>query len=166
MYGVSDGREALLKLMIATKMRGVALYKNLQPELLQRAIASKHALIASNAPSFDVTAGMGAGTFTIRQLKSDRTTSTFKKFIFMAEQEGATALENAVRKVTFEPARKFGLLSHDGKPGRGEIKEGNYADLVAFKGGDAKFTVVNGKVVMKAGEFQNRFPGKALRHQG
>ena len=70
------------------------------------------------------------------------------------------------KKVTFEPARKFGLLSHDGKPGRGEIKEGNYADLVAFKGGDAKFTVVNGKVVMKAGEFQNRFPGKALRHQG
>ena len=74
------------------------------------------------------------------------------------------SLEDAVRKITFEPARKFHLLARGATAGRGEMKEGNFADLACFKGGNVKFTVVNGKVVMKDGEFQGKFPGKALRH--
>ena len=71
MYGVKDGREALLKLMLTTKLRGVALYKNLDESLVKKAVMSKRALIASNAPSF------GNDTLSPeRQLKSDRTTST------------------------------------------------------------------------------------------
>jgi len=46
---------------------------------------------------------------------------------------------------------------------RGEIKEGNYADLVCFRGGEVKFTVVNGRVVEKENEFQSVFPGRTLR---
>ncbi|HVO28773.1 MAG TPA: amidohydrolase family protein [Candidatus Paceibacterota bacterium] len=152
MYGVKDGREALLKLMVTTKMRGVAFYRNLDGDLIKRAMASKRAFIASNAASFGVKGSVG------RQLKSERTTSTFVKFLKMAEDENFMPLADAIRKITLEPAVKFGLI------GRGEIKEGNYADLACFKNGEVKFTVVNGKVVVKDGEFLDRFPGKALRH--
>lgn len=170
MYAVKDGREALLKLMIATRMRGVALYRNLDGNLVRKALASKRALIASNAPSFDSSSGTGpAGALGVtRQLKSDRTTSTFTKFLELAARENLMPLADAVRKITYEPARKFGLLSRNGKPGRGELREGNYADLACFKVGDknaeVKFTVVNGKVAMKEGEFQGKFPGRVLRH--
>ena len=66
-------------------------------------------------------------------------------------------LPPAVNKITRDPAREFGLAL------RGEIKEGNFADLACFKSGEFKFTVVNGKVAVKDGEFQNLFSGKALR---
>ena len=152
MYGLQDGREALLKLMVTTKMRGVALYENLNGDLMKKAIVSKRALIASNAPSFsDAASG--------KQLKSDRTTQTFSRFLEFVERDKLMPLADAIRKITLEPAKKFGLV------GRGEIKEGNYADLACFKNGEVKFTIVNGKVVMKNGEFPNKFPGKVLRHK-
>ena len=68
-------------------------------------------------------------------------------------------LADAIRRITIEPAKKFGLV------GRGEIKEGNYADLACFKNGEVKCTVVNGVVAIKDGKFQNKFVGKALRRQ-
>ncbi len=153
MYGVSDGRNALLNLMTATKMRGIALYENLDPALVSLAITHPRSFIASNAPSF-------GDSPRITQLKSERTTRTFIRFLEIAEREGMLPLETAIRKLTSEPARKFGLT------GRGEIKEGNYADLVCFKNAEIKFTIVNGKVVVKDGEFRNVFPGKTLRHHG
>jgi N-acyl-D-amino-acid deacylase len=161
MYGVNDGREALLKLMLTTNMRGVALYKNIDGSLIKKALTSKRALISSNAASFgDVSRGPTAALRITRQLKSDRTTSTFTKFLKMVEEERLLPLADAIRKITLEPARKFGLV------GRGEIKEGNFADLTSFKGSEIKFTIVNGKVAMKDGEFAGNFAGKALRHGG
>jgi N-acyl-D-amino-acid deacylase len=152
LYGLQDARHALLKLMVTTKMRGVALYENLDRPLLQKALTSPHALIASNAPSFDDRAS-GA------QLKSERTTQTFSRFLELVERDNIMPITDAIRKITLEPARKFGLI------GRGEIKEGNFADLACFKGGEVKFTIVNGKVAMKDGQFQGVFSGKALRHR-
>lgn len=151
MYGLQDSREALIKLMVATKMRGVALYKNLDWNFIKKAMASKRAFISTNAPSFG-TSERG------RQITSERAASTFTKFLSMAENDAFMPLADAVRKITLEPARKFGLS------GRGEIKEGNFADLACFKNGEIKFTVVNGQVAMKNGEFQNKFLGKALKH--
>jgi N-acyl-D-amino-acid deacylase len=161
MYGLKDSREALIKLMVTTKMRGIALYENLNTELIKKAIRSNRALIASNAPSFDSSSGVASGT---RQLKSERTTQTFTRFLELVERDSIMPLADAIRKITYEPARKFGILGQNGKAGRGEIKEGNYADLTCFKGGEIKFTVVNGKVAMKDGEFRNIFSGKGLRH--
>ena len=40
-----------------------------------------------------------------------------------------------------------------------------WIDLACFKNGEVKFTVVGGKVVMKNGVFEDRFPGKALRRE-
>ena len=164
MYDVKDAREALLHLMAAMDLRGVALYKNIDEGLLMKAVASKRSLIASNAPSFGETRKP-------KQFKSERTTGTFMKFLSLAtqnssgqnqgervEKDGIMSLDEAIRKITQAPARKFGLA------GRGEIKEGNFADLTCFKEGVFKFTVVNGKVAVKNGEFQNIFAGRALRH--
>jgi N-acyl-D-aspartate/D-glutamate deacylase len=149
-YGLSDGRAALLKLMTALDMRGAALYKNISEPLVARALASPRSFVASNAPSF--------GFAKDRRLKSERTTSTFTKFLSMVEEEKLMPLETAVRKITLEPARKFGLV------GRGEIKEGNFADLTCFKGGEIRFTIVNGVLAMQDGEFKGTFCGRALRH--
>ncbi len=68
------------------------------------------------------------------------------------------SFDEAIRKITAEPARMFGLA------GRGVIKEGNYADLVCFRGNEVKFTIVNGRVVEKENEFQSALPGRILRH--
>lgn len=151
MYGEKDGREALIRLMIAMKLRGGILYRNLASHLAKRAMASPRSLIASNAPSF------AARTTHDKQLKSERTTSTFTQFLKMAEEEHLMPLQEAVAKITAEPARLFNL------PQRGVVAEGNFADLTCFKGGEVIFTVVNGKVAMQNGEFRGVRAGKALR---
>ena len=162
MYGVKDSREALLKLMIATKMRGIALYENLNTDLMKKAIASKRALIASNAPSLD-SANANASN---RQLKSDRTTQTFRRLLELVERDKLMPSADAIRKITFEPAKKLGLLDVTGTmAGRGEIKEGNDVDLACWKSGEVKFTVVNGKVVMRGGAFQDKFSGQGAALQ-
>ncbi|HUC01723.1 MAG TPA: amidohydrolase family protein [Candidatus Paceibacterota bacterium] len=153
-YEVDDSRDALVRLMQALLLKGSVLYRNLDPKLIGRALASKRSLIGSNAPS------VGDGNSGQKHFKSDRTTSTFSAFLSMAEEHKMLPFEEAIRKITLAPAKKFGLK------GRGTIKEGNYADLVCLRGGDVKFTVVNGRVVEKEGAFQSTLPGKTLRHTG
>ncbi len=152
MYEMHDGRDALLRLMAAMDMKGAILYENLNGPLGLKAVASPRSFVASNAPSFD------EGTRE-RQIKSERTTSTFTRFLSLVQDEHLMPLEDAIRKITAEPARMFDL------PERGEIKEGNIADLACFRGGEVRFTVVNGVPVYAEGEFQNKFPGRALRHK-
>jgi N-acyl-D-amino-acid deacylase len=152
MYGLHDGRDALIRLMIMTSMRGGILYKNLSGALTRRAIVSPRSFIASNAPSFS------EWTFRSRQLKSERTTRTFTDFLDMVRQKNVMSLEAAIAKITAAPAKEYNLA------GRGVIAEGNFADLACFKDGVILFTVVNGKVAMNNGVFGGVFPGKALRH--
>ncbi len=151
MYGLKDGRDALLRLMATMGMRGGIFYRNLSERLIKRAIKSPRSLVASNAPSF-------ANDFGRRELKSERTTQTFTDFLKLVEKEGLMPLDQAIRKITAEPAKKFDL------PLRGSIQEGYYADLTCFKNAEVLFTVVNGKVAAHFGEFKDVFPGKALRH--
>lgn len=152
MYGLRDGRDALVKLMLTMNMRGGILYRNIASTVTKRAMASRRSLIASNAPSF-------AESFHGRQLKSDRTTRTFMDFLKIVEEEKIMPLEDAVAKITREPAELFNL------PLRGTIVEGNYADLTCFKGDEVKFTVVNGKLAMQNGEYKEVCAGKAFRHR-
>ncbi len=148
-YDMKDPREVLLRLMAETRLRGVILAKVIDEDLARRALADPRSLVASSAPSF-------GGTKERRQLKTENTTSAFSAFLSLAEH-GLMPLSDAVRKITRDPAREFGLV------GRGEIREGNFADLVCFRSGEVRFTVVNGAVAVRDGEFQNVFAGKALR---
>jgi N-acyl-D-amino-acid deacylase len=150
MYGLHDAREAFLRLMAATGVRGTLLYNDLDEPLARRALASPRSFVASNAPAFD---GMPPRTM----YRSDRTTSTFSRFLSLVQDEKLIELKGAIRKISYEPAQFFGLA------GRGELREGAIADLTCFKGSETRFTIVNGKVAMQNGEFQNVFAGKALR---
>ena len=149
-YGLVDSRDILLRLMAVTRLRGIIMARTINEDLARQAIAAPRSMIASSAPSFGKIAGR-------KQLKTENTTSTFAAFLSLAEH-GLLPLADAVRKITREPARLFGLA------GRGEIVEGNFADLVCFRNGEFRFTIVNGKVAVRDGEFQNIFAGKALRH--
>jgi N-acyl-D-aspartate/D-glutamate deacylase len=149
-YGITDVREIMLRFMAQTRLRGIVLAKVIDEDLARRALADPRSFIASDAPSFGVMKGR-------KQLKTERTTSTFAAFLSLVDH-GLLPIQDAVRKITRDPAREFGLAL------RGEVKEGNFADLVCFKSGEFKFTVVNGRVAVLNGEFQNVFPGKALRH--
>ena len=68
-------------------------------------------------------------------------------------------LDEGIRKITFEPARKLGL------GGRGLVKDGYFADLVGFKGTGITFVAVNGRLVVRDGEFLGGLNGKILRRQ-
>lgn len=153
-YEVDDSRDALVRLMQALQLKGSVLYRNLDPALIARALASKRSLIGSNAPS------VGGGASGQKHFKSDRTTSTFSAFLSMVEGQKMMTFTDAVRKLTLAPATKFGLK------GRGTVKEGNYADLVCVRGSEVKFTVVNGRVVENDGKSQAALPGRTLRHTG
>jgi N-acyl-D-aspartate/D-glutamate deacylase len=152
MYEIKDSRDALLRLMQAVQLKGSVLYKNLDATLIARAIASPHSLIASAAPSVPDVMSQE------KHFKSERSTSTFSAFLSLIEKNKTMSFDDAVKKITFTPAKKFGLA------GRGAVKEGNFADLVCLRGNEIKFTVVNGRVVEKENEFQAVFPGKTLRH--
>jgi N-acyl-D-amino-acid deacylase len=156
MYGMQDARDALIKLMATTEMKSTVLYRNLNGDLVMDAIKSPRSFVASNAPSF------GANDKK-KHVKSERTVSTFTRFLSLAADHGLMPLNDAIRKITAEPAQKFGLAK------RGVIKEGNCADFACFKAGggpvEVRFTVVNGTPVYVAGEFAEIFPGKVLRHK-
>ncbi|HEY5220587.1 MAG TPA: amidohydrolase family protein [Candidatus Paceibacterota bacterium] len=151
-YEMKDSRDALLRLMQTLRLKGSVLYKNLNGDLIARAIASPRSLMASSAPS------IADGSPAEKHLKSDRITSTFRTFLSLVEEKKLMSFEDAIRKITLVPAKKMGIA------GRGTIAEGNYADLVCFRDNEVKFTIVNGHVVEKEKEFQSILPGKILRH--
>lgn len=89
-------------------------------------------------------------------------------------EEKVIPLEEAVRKMTYLPAQKFGLAD------RGLLKEGMAADIVIFDkdeiGDYATFenpcvqskgihyVLVNGELVLDKGKITGKLPGKVLKH--
>jgi len=83
-------------------------------------------------------------------------------------------LEDAIRKMSSLPANTFQLK------GRGELREGNWADVVVFDPAKVRdtaefndphhypvgipYVLVNGVVVLKNGEHTHAKAGQALRH--
>jgi N-acyl-D-amino-acid deacylase len=87
--------------------------------------------------------------------------------------KGSISLEVAVQKLTSGPAKKLGLKK------RGEIKVGNFADLVIFDeklikdnatytnpyqySSGIDYVFVNGKAVLAEGNLTQKLPGYVLR---
>jgi N-acyl-D-amino-acid deacylase len=109
-------------------------------------------------------------------MPNPRTYGTFPYVLGQfAREEGLLRLEDAVRKMTSAPAQRLGL------PDRGIIRDGMKADLVLFdpdrvaalatfeqprqypQGID--YVVVNGQLVIDAGQHTGKLPGRALRSQ-
>lgn len=158
MFGVSDPKEALLRLMRATRLNATMLYRNINEELSRRAMAHPRALIASNSASM-------APLAREKMLVPKRAVSTFTKFLEYAAG-GLMPLGQAVAKITSTPAKLFGLK------GRGAVQEGAYADLAVFSvktsaGAPAvsvHTVLVNGSVAMKDGVLRSALAGRTIRH--
>lgn len=145
-------REALVRLMELTKLRAVVECRNIDAGLMQESLKDDLALIASSAASdFD----------------SIRARETFPRFLELITRNIEVSLESAVRKITSLPAQIYGI------EGRGEIKEGNFADIVILNhapNGDVKkvsiqHVLVNGAWVVKEGVHQQTLAGSVLLHE-
>lgn len=91
-------------------------------------------------------------------------------------EKGVLALEAAIEKMTLRPARRLGLT------GRGEIRRGAFADLVAFDASAVRdratfenphqyplgipLVIVNGVVTLRGGEHTGRLGGRGVRGGG
>ncbi len=150
MFSLKSFGEALMKLMLTTKLQAIIFYENVNFDLVREALKSRHSLVASNAASFKLNPRR-------KILKPERATSTFTKFLSMVQNDNLMSIDEAIKKITFEPARKFNLIN------RGLIKEGYFADLVVFKGDQVNFVVVNGRLAVKNGEFTGVLNGRFLR---
>lgn len=149
LYSAPNTKKALLKLMQTTRLRAVLHHKNLNQKFISEAIKSPHSLITSHAPSI----GKEKKGF----MKSERSTSTFTEYLKLIQKEKLMTIEDAVKKITQLPARILKLQ------GRGEVKEGNIADLTLFKNEEIRCVIVNGEITWKDGEATGKKKGKILR---
>jgi N-acyl-D-aspartate/D-glutamate deacylase len=129
--------EALLYLMRATGLRATILHRNVNPTLVEAALGSKRACIAS-------------GSNGLLPL------TAFSDFLQLVREKKLMPLESAIQKITAAPATLFGLKD------RGVVKEGRVADLAIVGKNDylLKEVIIGGKI---AGEEQSR--GVVLRRR-
>lgn len=122
--------------------------------------------------SFVGTDGAGFSGKPLEKLVHPRCFGAAPRFLKLA-RESKISLETAIKKLTALPAQKAGIKN------RGEIKVGNYADLVLFdpakiadkatyqnpfqfsEGVDSVF--VNGRAVVKEGRITRTLPGTILK---
>src|SRR3989344_2597725 len=137
---------ALLHIMDVTDLRAVVFIKDVNEELLKRALVDEKALIASHSK------GVVPGEFMVHE----RSVGTFPKYLNMVVGDGVLSLEEAISRITYKPAELFGIKD------RGLIKEGYVADLVVLSKNDysPKHVVVGGKVFE-----EEAIKGEALRHK-
>lgn len=150
-YGIANVPEALLRLMITTRLQASIFYKNINLALAKKGLRHPRSMIASNV------AGLSD---TRKEQKLERATATFTRFLELVEKENLLPLPTAIQKITEEPAKKFNIKN------RGTVREGNFADLACFKDAQVKFTIVNGRVAYRDGAFTSILAGRALRHHG
>ncbi len=122
--------------------------------------------------AFAATDGAGFSENVSNKLVHPRCFGTAPKFINLAVKRGLS-MQQAIKKLTSGPAKKIGLKK------RGEIKIGNFADLVLFDQNNLadmatyenpyqfsrgiEYVFVNGKAVVAEGKITNTLPGYALR---
>lgn len=148
LYSAPNLKEALLALMKTTGLRCLAEYKKNYSGGVETALQHPRTLIGSHGASFSEYSSF-ARTKSMRE--------TYPYYLAWVEEENILPINEAVRKITLEPAKLLGLKK------RGEIKEGYFADLAVFKNGEIKFVIVNGHVAVRNGECENVRAGAILR---
>lgn len=145
-FHLKDPKEALVRLLVLTGFRALAAYPAISPEALRAIFVRTDVLLGTAGASF------GPG----RKPKAvfvDENASALSYFLSLTAAEGLMPLAAAVHKITALPAQVFELKD------RGEILEGKFADIIGFSLDprsyevSVKFAVLNGKLVMKEGEF-------------
>lgn len=150
-YELKTPEEALLKIMLTTRLRASVFYEDINTEKIINLIRHPRCLISSNAASFSSS----------RQilLVPERARRTFPKFLSLVFEKQLMPIEEAIQKVTEIPAKLLHLKK------RGLVKEGFYADLVGFtKTGEIQFTIVNGRLAFSRESMSDIRSGRIFRH--
>jgi N-acyl-D-amino-acid deacylase len=152
--------EAVCRILLDTKLGAIAIYHAMSPRDVESAMIHPLHCVGSDGVLGDCPHPRAYGTF-------PRVISHFHK------TRGLFPLEEAIRKMTFQPAKIMNLSQ------RGMIKTGNFADLLIFdplaftdnatydypkeppSGLDWVF--INGNPVLVEGRLEHRFPGQVLR---
>ena len=162
--------EALFDLLIADRARTGAMFHGMSEDHFVRILRQPWVMIGSDSSSRGTTGHTAAGW------PHPRGSGTFPKIIARyVREEGILALTEAVRRMTSLPASTFGLR------GRGVLRPGAFADVVAFD--PATFAdssdyshpqslptglahvLVNGRPAVRDGRQTAERPGRVLRRQ-
>jgi N-acyl-D-aspartate/D-glutamate deacylase len=132
--------KTLFYLIYITQGRAVVAFKNLNQSLSYKSIISDRAVFSLVDASFP-----------------NCEEKFFLKLLKLAELDQILPLSLAIHKITGLPARILGLRD------RGLIKVGYYADLVIFRDAEIRDVIINGKIAIRNGEYQNVLAGKVLK---
>lgn len=140
-----DYMEAMWRLMEISELHATVARANLSPSLLRGAIGEEFVFISANLDG----AHTGGGT-----VVSGVARDAFPQYFRTVLGEGLMSIEDAVAKITSEPAKFFKI------PGRGLIEEGISADLVLLGKEDYEIK----EVIMKGHILgEKRFEGDILK---
>ena len=139
--------DTLITIMSVTNLKATVFLKDINFDVLIKALADERALIASNGNS------PAPGEF----LKHERSTNTFPKFLELVLGKKLMTIEAAIKKITYDPARFLGVKD------RGVVKEGWIADLVLLNKDNygIKEVILGGKSLSLGKE---PVRGEILRH--
>lgn len=160
---------AAIKLLREERLEAGAVFFKMNEDDVATVLSADFCCVGSDA---SVRALTGV---TARGVPHPRTFGTFPRvFGRFVRQRSTLDLTEAVRRMTALPASIFGLKE------RGTIETGNYADLVIFDAKTIRDTAtyeqpyqfpvgiesvyVNGRAVLRNGEFTNARPGRVLRN--
>jgi N-acyl-D-amino-acid deacylase len=162
-----DPLDAAIEIVVAERGRGYMILFQLDEADLLRALVHPEVMIGSDGSSLATTGELAAGK------PHPRSYGTFPRVLARyVREQGVLDLETAVHKMTGLPARRLGLAD------RGVVRVGAKADLVAFDPGriadratyedphryadGISHVLVNGRVVIEAGEHTGALPGRVL----
>jgi N-acyl-D-amino-acid deacylase len=160
-----SSEQAILNLITNGGSEVLVFEENLDPDQVEKLLYHPLSIVATD--------GGGFSDKVSDRLVHPRGFGTAPKFLSNVINSKKISLETAIKKLTSAPAKKLGLK------GRGEIKIGNYADLVIFDPDKIKdrstylnpcqfsegidYVFVNGKSAVADGKITQTLPGYVLR---
>lgn len=166
-----DSLSAFFRIVIEERLRVGAIFQSMNEDNLRKFLSLPFCMIGSDSSArcFDGATAQGK--------PHPRTFGTFARvFGRYVREEGLLSLTEAVHKSTMLAAGTFGLK------GRGQIKEGYFADLVLFDpekiidkatfdnpyqpAEGIHYVFVNGVAAVSEGRLTGRLGGRVLRHGG
>lgn len=164
----TSGPEAVLNLILAARDQVVVFWHDLDENILDMLIKHPHAMIATDGSGYSQMDRFS------KQVPHPRSFGTTARVLgkYVRERK-ILSLETAVYKMTASPAGWMGLA------GRGTLVKNNFADIVVFDPQTVKdladydnpfkypqginYVIVNGRIAVKNGGYQNILAGRMLR---
>ncbi|MDH4099283.1 MAG: D-aminoacylase [Nitrospirota bacterium] len=160
--------EALYDLLIEEQLKAGAIFYSMSEENLRTILRQPYVMVGSDSTN------RGFSGITAHGKPHPRGFGSFPRVLGrFVREEGLLTLEEAIHKMTAQPARKLGMKD------RGELRPGACADIVIFnpetvidradfdspyqRSVGIRDVIVNGKVAVRDGEVTGTLAGKVLR---